>query len=234
MTRDRIEWRDCAEFLPVFHHAVLNLGLLEPLRDFSDSHEDSAGRAARSWSDGMVAGLSPEEALLRMTPGFPETLEELLLVGFRRSALDYVVADLIDVVESHGSEDGRERASRALLQEQRELPETTQACDACAERELRKILRRAALEGAVEVFLSQRGEQFLVQRYVAIKLVEISESSRPLVLAGVCARLDTAAQTGAAIESPDGSVDVSRLEDGRYSLRQGSQQLVLGLEECGR
>ncbi len=222
--RNRLSHADALPLLQRLHLGTLASGLIQSLAVFAVSVRNLAGIAARTMHDALLAGKTPEEALRKMEPGLPAKTEELLVLGARNGILDHVLADVLDVCAGHEAEAARDEALKVLLVQYKSRKPSAQACVGCVARELDKIWRRAATEGARAVIIEQDGERFMHQTYAAVKPVRVTEPGGAYVFNALKATLAGAAARARPLEVGVGKL-VCRGENGRFALSSGNRRL---------
>ena len=121
------------------------------------------------------------EALAALSIRFPEVLEKLLGSASDRGLLDHVLADICSCYQQHPDDDLALYEALSLLWSEFEvLPQGRLICLGCVLRAFQKILQRAQLEQAHQVYLSQDGDRYFHQKYVAAKLIHIQEASHAM------------------------------------------------------
>lgn len=163
-----------AAFFAEFLHGILNEGLMPPLKRCAESNGPVAP-AARLWYEAMLAGAAPDAALTSVP--FPEVIREMLREGIAGSALDYVVEDLLIALAA----DDWVRRLRGVLADYRSRPKGTVICVGCVQRDLRRLLDRAAVEQAVEVRVSHSGAH-MEQQFAGVFPVRLVQPARPRVV----------------------------------------------------
>jgi hypothetical protein len=169
-----------AEFLPFFYQGILTEGLIQPIQAFKTSDyclRESLDALAKH----LIQGVPWVEALEALSIRFPEVLEKLLGSASVRGLLDHVLADICSCYEEYPDDDLALYEALSLLWSEFEvLPQGRLICLGCVLRELQKILQRAQLEQAHQVYLSQDGDRYFHQKYVAAKLIHIQEASHAM------------------------------------------------------
>lgn len=154
---------------------VIGPGPLPALLSFESA--GPAAQTAATLAQALSDGLDFATALERCQPALPEALSEILALGAQQGRLDEYLTDILTELDSANT------PVQALLRldqlQQRLLarPDSPLICVGCLERELAKIIRRAQTEQASSVILEQEGERYFHQKYIAAKLVRISEAS---------------------------------------------------------
>lgn len=172
--------KQLAEFLPFFYRGILTEGLIQPIQAFKTS-DRYLKKCLDALAESLLQGATWVEALAALSIRFPEVLEKLLGSASDRGLLDHVLADICSCYQQHPDDDLALYEALSLLWSEFEvLPQGRLICIGCALRELQKILQRAQLEQAHRVYLSQDGDRYFHQKYVAAKLVHIQEASHAM------------------------------------------------------
>ncbi len=172
--------RQLVEFLPFFYQGILNEGLIQPIQAFKTS-DPCLRESLDELSKYLIQGMTWVEALETLPIRFPEVLEKLLGSASDRGLLDHVLADICSCYQQHPDDDLALYEALSLLWSAFEaLPQGRLICIGCVLRELQKILQRAQLEQAHQVYLSQDGDRYFHQKYVAAKLVHIQEAGHAM------------------------------------------------------
>ena len=169
-------------------------GLTESLRLFARKHACPAAQVAQSMFAALTRGESFQQAIRGAGPSLPVRIQDLLILGYERSALDLVLADMLKVYKAADEEEGVARRMGRMLEQWRRRPAGSLICAGCLEREIGKILRRAELEEAAEVILEQEEERFFHQWYVAFKPVHVIEPSHSLTYKSILKALHDAVE----------------------------------------
>lgn len=170
--------QECTELLKLYLKGIMTTGLLQPLAEISKKSSGRVGMAAKSWYDLQVQGSSPQKALSDLRPAFPIRISQLLTLGFEKSALDIAIQDILAVIRDSSDIEINEKLD--TLKSKFLKFNVDVICSDCWNDELSKIITRARIEGAKEIILEQEGD-FFHQKYVAVKLVRISEAAIPEV-----------------------------------------------------
>ncbi|MGZ3770955.1 MAG: hypothetical protein ACXVCP_15610 [Bdellovibrio sp.] len=165
------------QFLEVFLTGLLEVGLLEPLQKLSESELSNVKRAAHSLYNEMVGGKVPQVAISLMVPRFSPIVEALIINGFEQSNVDMVLSDIIKIYK--GAKEELDEALQKLLDHYSPL-KTDALCIECSANEIQKLYDRALVENAKEVIVSYQSGH-LVQKYIAAKLVTVTEPAIPAV-----------------------------------------------------
>lgn len=169
--------KECKPFFEHFLPKMLNVGLMEPLREFADKNNNLLGNAVRSLYEKFRSGKSFQDSICEMTPKFPRCIEELIKLSFKQSNLDSIISEMLIVYEKNDSEEDLLKKMSLLVDKYQNNPDSKFICQNCFERELDKVIKRATIERANEVIFEQEEEFFLHQKYVSVKLVHIIEPS---------------------------------------------------------
>lgn len=201
-------------FWPVFYDGLLRTGLAQPLQDFQPEPADpKLEKALQALAQDLIAGQDWEQALKSMPWRFPAVMEHLLILGHDRAQLDVVVAWIIEAYahhEAHQGDDTEEPALNVLdalsarVRSYELQGGSSVICVGCVQRELQKIMARASLESAHQVYLSQVGDQFFQQSYIGAKVVHVKEACHRLTYTTLLQSLKAAAVSGQweAMETP--------------------------------
>lgn len=165
------------EFLEFYLQGILTEGLLLPLRNFSARRVDDAGTDAALFYQFQLEGRSPQEALKDLRIKMPQAIKDAIILGFEKSSLDLVLADVIQVLKIQKSESEVEKALAEIQKKYKKI-DTTLICVGCANEESLKIFARAQAEGVHEVIVQQKGD-FIIQKYLGPKLVTVVEAAIP-------------------------------------------------------
>lgn len=170
---------ETAEFLETFHKGILQSGLFEPLRQLEDSGTSLVKQAAQSLQESLVAGATPQVAVALMSPQLPSIVRTLIINGFEQTNIDFILNDIVKAYKSHEDDEHLAKSLEATLDHYSPL-KTEAICIECWSSEMQKILKRAQTEQSSQVILSFENGH-LVQKFIAVKLVTITEPAIPAV-----------------------------------------------------
>lgn len=227
MTQPRSDVGDCRPLVDCLLAGISETGLMKLLDDFAGANPGPLGETVRSWHDNMVAGQSLQEALRRAKPGLALPVEELLALSLEQGVLDRALADLDAILRVNGGEEQRRQELSRLLNSFRDREAGGIVCDECLRRELEKVLRRARLEQAYEVILTQEGESFFHQKYLGVKAIHLIEPCHSRLYKSFLARLKQCAADRTALVLDSGEYAVSESRGGKFQLRRDGDQLWL-------
>ncbi|MCB9934592.1 MAG: hypothetical protein H6840_02785 [Planctomycetes bacterium] len=211
---------ETTEFLEAFLDGILHEGLTQPLERWFNSRQGACADAARAWHAALARGETPETSLAALQPPFPAPVGELLLEGCKTGELDYVVEDMLAALKLGG---GR-IALESLLAYYRARRPGTSVCVGCIEREIERLLRRAAAEDAHEVSLRWDPAGYMEQRYFGPYVVTVRQPSRQSVVEAIRTRLQ-----GGGTVAP-GILAEATEETGQYVLTGGEAALRVRIE----
>ncbi len=200
--------------------ATLDQGPVEFLRDHAAAGDGATHRCSRDVLARHLEGATLQEAFL--SSRMPPILSRLLEEGMVQGVLDHISRQATDVLADAGDELGAHAALSVLLTRYQERPESQVLCTGCQERELGAIVRRARVEGADTVYLEMDGPEVLVQRYLAVKLVEVRVAGHHRTLESLRVALDA----GDTVRSDEGEYGVLREGEGDYVLGVGGQAFL--------
>lgn len=228
MYKQRLSWTELHGFFPVYLEGLYSTGLLEPLQRFQTS-SPHLQRAIRSWWEALSGGASFASSLQQMVPAFPSMVEELLILGEQRGALDRVVSIFVELQKAELTElEVLERLTKQWNQWLLESDSEASVCEDCLERELRKLFLRAAVEGASEVRLQQEDDEFLRQYYLGIKLIQIVEPCHSRLFHGLLQWLrEAAVEEDGAWKRMAGDWMLQKLEADSFLVTFEQQRLLL-------
>lgn len=190
------------EFLETFLHGLLTEGLTQPLQKYAEGRDGVVAEGARGWRARLMAGAGPIPAL-KESHGFPSPINELLIEGMDVGAIDYVVKDMMRLLEDCSSQTARSRLSR-LLDEYRARPKRTSLCAGCVQRDIERMFQRAEVERAVEVRLGMSGG-FMEQRFAGPYVVTFRQPTRPEVHAALLQMLKQGGEIAGGISCSTGN-----------------------------
>lgn len=140
-------------------------GLVKPFRSWKHP-------AATALLKGLKDGKDFPTALRGMSPRLPGLLEPLLARGARRGVLDHVCEDIRDTYARRRTEPSLRKDLGALALKYRSRnPAVMCLSEACFDREIGMLTRRARTEKAREVILKADGEQvYLGHKPVKVRM----------------------------------------------------------------
>lgn len=194
-------------FFVDFLHGILVAGLMPPLQTAAKG-EGQTATFARDWYEAMLAGAAPDVALKQAR--VPALLCELLLEGIGDGTLDYVVQDILHALDTADAG----AALAATLADYRARPRGMGICVGCVQRDLLRLLDRAATEVAVEVRVRVQAQGMMEQAYAGVYPVRVLQPARARVVAELKALLSRGGEVVAG-------VDVSQNAEGFAVTRAG-------------
>lgn len=206
----RLSIRESLPFLPSFLDGLLNVGLIQPLEAYAAANAGPLATALTDCARRMRDGEAPQVAITAMQPPLAAAIERVLVLGIETGALDRAVQDLIAFSESDAqSEHDLLIGASAVVDAWENRPESAVVCGGCVERELRRLIARATVEGADDVTISMVDGLWMQQDFVGAKLVRIREPSSPHAVDAIFKALRHAADTETEIATGTASCRVT-------------------------
>lgn len=215
------------EFLETFLSGLLEVGLLQPLQRLEESKNVRIVSAARTLYAALVTGLTPQVAVGFMSPRFRSTVELLIINGFEQSNIDFVLKDILSAYQAFDGDDELGKTLEDLLEKYTPL-KTDAICIACWTNEIQKLFRRAHAERSDQVILSWE-EGRLVQKYIAAKLVTLTEPAVPAVYVSLQNAILDLSKQGKDAQNEMG-LDVTSLSREKYQLILNEQPLIVSFQ----
>jgi hypothetical protein len=222
--------KECKPFFEYFLPNMLNVGLMEPLREFADKNNNLLGDAIRSLYNTLRSGKSLQDSICEMTPKFPRCIEELMKLSFKQSNLDSVISEMLIVYEENDLEENLLKKMSLLVDRYQHSPNSKFISQDCFERELNKVIRRAKIEGANEVIFEQEEELFLHQKFVSVKLVHIIEPSHSKTYRTLRKKMRQSAKDNAPIVISSGKLFVCEIGNNKFKLTGSDIVLTLAFK----
>lgn len=213
---------ETTEFLEIFLKGLLEVGLLEPLQRLQQSEMPRIKSAAHSLHAALVAGVTPQVAIGLMAPRFHPTVESLIISVFEQSNIDFILRDIVSAHRSFEDNGQLDKAFEDLLE--RYSPLKTEAiCIECWSNEIQKFFKRANVEQSAQVILSWENG-YLVQKFIAAKLVTITEPAIPAVYLTLKKTVSDFAKQGVQNSL---NIDVTNISKNQYQMTSKSQTLIV-------
>lgn len=213
------------QFIEKYYKEISKQGLLRPLIVLSQQ-PGKVGEFSKIWLKYQMLGQSPQQALMNLDIEMPDLFKRLFVLGFQKSVFDLVLSDIIMAYKKSTLQIEFENQLHSLLNKYSTM-NIDKICVGCELNELSKIILRAQTENADEVWLSQK-DDFFIQKYIGIKLVQISESTVPMVCKSIKNSLVYNANSSMKLDLF--MIKVLRLSDNVFILETTTNKLKIKFE----
>lgn len=226
---NRLAPDSCIALLRALADGVVGIGPLKALQSFAATGAHADQRCAGAIAAQLEAGQDFAMALSLCQPQLPLAVEGILALADRQGLLDEGLSDILSCLSESSHEDESLLRLDLLQQEWESRIDSPFICQGCLERELQKIIARARTEGAGHVILQQEGERFLHQKYLAAKLVHITEAGHAKTFRSLEEQLSAAADSGTELALAGRLNTLTRLDARAYNCA-GPDGFALRLE----
>lgn len=222
----QLTYSEACQFLEVYWRGILQDGLFASLKELGQSQNKTIKESAQTFLHHQVAGFSPQVSVSLMTPRFPRKIELLITMGFEQSNIDFILGDVVEILKANPESEVESRLE-ALIAKYSPL-KTESICLECCQNEIKKIFARATAEKAEQVYLSYENS-FIVQRYLATKLVIVQELAAEFVYTMLKKSINGNDRAlGKALQ-----LDISSRSDGTFFVSQNGRTLQIGFDLIG-
>lgn len=227
---DRLSIKECELFVKNFLPQMLNVGLIQPLREFADRNRGDLSKAIKSWYKRMKEGKAIQDSIQEMYPRFPQSIEKLFLLGAEQSILDHVLADMIKIYDENDSEEALLTDMSLLVDRYQNEPSSDFICQGCFERDFDRIIQRATVENASEVIFEQEGERFFHQKYIGVKIIHIIEPCHSKTYKTILHKLREYAESGLSFVVSNNNYNCERIDEKQFKLTGSKNPLILSFK----
>ncbi|MFN8670856.1 MAG: hypothetical protein U0457_02085 [Candidatus Sericytochromatia bacterium] len=165
---------ECNTFIFFFYSKIEKEGLIDILSSYQNNNKNIS-LAIKSFYDNLVQGLSIKNSIEKMIIKFPPSIETILIKGFENSILDYALKDIKAILELNLLEELKLEKLSRLVDKYNDNIDSEIICEGCFITELEKIFKRIEIEKAFKVIFEQDKEDFLIQKYLGIKMIKYIE-----------------------------------------------------------
>ena len=169
--------KEFIDFLSFFQDGLLNVGLSEPLKQWSEKNIGITSDITRQLYDSLLNENSPQEAIRKLDISMPEVIKRLLILGFENSIIDIVLEHSIKILTE--SENEIEDLYKYLVKLENQ-GKAKLICLGCLDEELVKLIKRIEIERAKEVYIGYNDDIFY-QKFCGVKFSKFSEPGHPLI-----------------------------------------------------
>lgn len=161
--KEKLLFDQTKTFLSYYLEKIQSTGLIQPLENFlKNSLNTDLTYTIRS--------------LKNMKIRFPDPVEFLLIYGFENACLDLIIAEILDILNQDYNDNTSQHLS-LLVDKKIASTKSKFICEECFHDEFFKLIQRVNIEKAYKVILSQENEDFFIQQFLGVKVVNYKEPS---------------------------------------------------------